>query len=329
MVGSSCFTLHRDRFIRVDVCLYPNDTELKAYLGQLARSVDYRERHDRYHFGYGDGVYRFLLTPRWLILHVVTVIILVACVLLGWWQLGVYHDNSDRHHIRTLDRVSVTTVARPGIPLGDAHDRLVIATGRYLGDQQLLVPGRVHDNVLGSYVVTPLQTLDGLIVPVLRGWVDESNDPAVAVPAGRVSVTGFVLPPETAKPVGRGHRPMSSDGGLSAITPRALAKQTSLPVEAMLQGYVLLKDQAPAPAVAPVVLDVDLVAPIGAVSPWQNLSYWAQWWVFAAAGGVFWVSAVRSAVRSRRDGVSESAQSAGFPDHEALSSKRGKWDGAG
>ena len=34
---------------------------------------------------------------------------------------------------------------------------------------------------------------------------------------------------------------------------------------------------------APVALDVDRIVPVRDVNPWQNLSYWAQWWVFAGA----------------------------------------------
>ncbi len=37
--------------------------------------------------GYSRGVRRFL-TPRWIARHAVMIILVVACLLLGWWQIG-------------------------------------------------------------------------------------------------------------------------------------------------------------------------------------------------------------------------------------------------
>ncbi len=62
-------------------------------------------------------------------------------------------------------------------------------------------------------------------------------------------------------------------------------------------GYVLLADPADN-GLTPV--PVDVAAPQGGVSLWQHLSYWAQWWVFAAAGVVFWFVLARNAVRAAR-----------------------------
>lgn len=258
---------------------------------------------------YGDGVDRFLLTPRWLALHLGTVAALVVFVILGWWQFGVYHDSQSRQDVRDLAPVPVADLAEPDEPLGDAADRQANVEGRYLVDQQLLVPGRLHQDVLGSYVVAALRTDDGVIVPVLRGWVDEPDDPAAEVPQGTVSVTGFLLPPETSD-----HATVRSDlpldaGELAYIAPDQLAEHRGYQAAATLRGYLLLQNEVPEPAVAPAALDIDAVAAIRDVSPWQNLSYWAQWWVFAAAAIVFWASAVRSAVRSRRNAVSEPAPS--------------------
>lgn len=262
-------------------------------------------------------MYRFLLTPRWLLLHAVAVAAVAGCLVLGWWQAGVYQDSHGRHELRDREPVAVTELASPGAELGDAADRQAVATGEYLADRQQIVPGRVHDGTLGSFVVTPLRTGDGLVVPVLRGWVDDADDPeqpALAVPPGEVTVTGFLLPPETP-----GHATVRTgqalEGGRMAyIAPDQLTQRAGVSEAEALHGYLLLEDESPAPATAPAVLDVDAVAPIRDVSPWQNLSYWAQWWVFALAAVVFWASIVRSGIRTRRhepsdDGVSAPAAS--------------------
>ncbi|TDC49644.1 SURF1 family protein [Jiangella ureilytica] len=251
--------------------------------------------------GYRGGVYRFLLTPRWLLLHAVAAAAVAGCLVLGWWQAGVYQDSHGRHELRDREPVAVTELASPGAELGDAADRQAVATGEYLAGQQQIVPGRVHDGTLGSFVVTPLQTDDGLVVPVLRGWVDDPGEPGTAVPPGEVTVTGFLLPPETP-----GHATVRTgqeleDGRMAYIAPDQLAQRAGVGEAEALQGYLLLEDESPAPATAPAVLDVDAVAPIRDVSPWQNLSYWAQWWVFALAAVIFWASIVRSGIRTRRD----------------------------
>ncbi|WP_053202822.1 SURF1 family protein [Jiangella muralis] len=247
-------------------------------------------------------MYRFLLTPRWLLLHVVTVAAVAGCLLLGWWQADVYQDSSGRHEQRDREPVAVAELAAPGAELGDAADRPAVATGTYLAGQQQLVPGRVHDGTLGSFVVTPLRTDGGMVVPVLRGWVDDPGDAGVAVPSGEVTITGYLLPPETPDHATVRTGQQLEDGRIAYIAPDQLAQRAGVSEATALHGYLLQREESPEPAAAPVPLDVDAVAPIRDVSPWQNLSYWAQWWVFALAAVVFWVSIVRNGVRTRRRG---------------------------
>ncbi|SDU74426.1 Cytochrome oxidase assembly protein ShyY1 [Jiangella alkaliphila] len=257
------------------------------------------------------GVYRFLLTPRWLLLHGVAMAAVAGCLLLGWWQADVYQDSHGRHELRDREPVAVAELASPGAELGDGADRQVVATGTYLAGQQQIVPGRVHDGTLGSFVVTPLETDDGMVVPVLRGWVDDPEDAGAAVPAGEVTVTGYLLPPETSDHATVRTGQQLDDGRMAYIAPDQLAQRAGVSEATALHGYLLLRDESPAPAAAPVALDVDTVAPIRDVSPWQNLSYWAQWWVFALAAVVFWVSIVRNGVRTRRRADTPSTTSRG------------------
>lgn len=252
---------------------------------------------------------RFLLTPRWLALHLVTVLVVVGFVALGWWQFLVYRDSQARHDERAAEPVPIDELVRAGEPLGDAADHQVIIEGTFLAEDQLLVPGRPLGDVLGSYVLTPLRTDDGTIVPVLRGWVDEPDDTATTVPDGPVRVDGYLLVPETPDHATvRSDRPLEDDQ-LGYIAPEPLAERSGLPAQDTVQGYLLLTGQHPGAPAAPTLLDVDAVAPIRDVNPWQNLSYWAQWWVFGAAVIVFWFSVVRGAVRKRRAGLSAPVES--------------------
>lgn len=245
-------------------------------------------------------MFRFLLAPRWLALHAVTVAAVVGFVVLGWWQLGVYQDSQSRQQVRDQDAVAVGSVLRPDTPAADAVDRNVLVEGTYLAEEQLLVPGRARGDVLGSYVVTPLRTDDGMIVPVVRGWLDDADDPAAEPPSGRIAVEGHVLAAETPDhATGRSDQPLRG-GQLGYLGSEPFLERTGLPATETARGFVLLAAQTPETAPGPQGLDIDEVAPIRDVNPWQNLSYWAQWWVFAAAAVVFWASIVRSAVRKSR-----------------------------
>jgi cytochrome oxidase assembly protein ShyY1 len=239
-------------------------------------------------------VFRFLLAPRWLALHAAAVALAVGFATLGWWQLDVYRDNSARQELRELPAVPLTDVATPGGPLGDAADRAVTAAGSYVAD--LVVPARVHAGTLGAYATGLLRTDGGLIL-VLRGW---QHRPAEIAPAPQtpVTVSGHLVAAELAVQATGGSQ--LAPGQLGYLAPEAAAEAAGLARGDLYAGYLIATDEQPPPAVPPERLDVDTVAPIRDVNPWQNLSYWAQWWLFAGAVLVFWASFVRAGVRSRR-----------------------------
>lgn len=251
---------------------------------------------------------RFLLSPAWLLFHVATVAVVVGFVILGSWQFSAFRDSDARHDTRASDPVALDDVAAVGELVDDAGDTPVTVTGTFLSDEQRRVPGRVHDGILGSYLMTPLKTADGTIVPIIRGWVDDPESAAVADTA-EVTITGHLLPPETREHATvRTGVPLESDE-VAYVAPQQIAHETGIPEDSMIGGYVLASEPTKANGDDVVVLSVDIVAPIRDVNPWQNLSYWAQWWVFAIAALIFWVSAVRSAIRRRRQAVSEPEQS--------------------
>ncbi|MGH8825977.1 MAG: SURF1 family protein [Jiangellaceae bacterium] len=249
---------------------------------------------------------RILLTPRWIALHAVTVAVVVGFVALGWWQLDVYRDSESRQDLRDRPGVPVSDLVEPDGDLGAGADRAVVATGSYLRGSALTVPARVRDGILGSYVVAALRTSDGGTLTVLRGWVDDRDDPSGAAPGGAVTVTGHLLSPETAADATVSDSDLSA-GEIGFVAPDSVAVAAGLAGNGFYPGYLLLDDEEPRPAASPESLDVDVIDPIGDVSPWQNLSYWAQWWVFAGAAVVFWVSFVRAATRRRSQTLTDAA----------------------
>jgi cytochrome oxidase assembly protein ShyY1 len=226
------------------------------------------------------------------------VLAIAFCLYAGWWQYGAYEDSQGRHADRDREPVLIQELLGPDEPIGDAADHAVRADGRYLTEHQLLIPGRIHRGVLGWFVLTPLQSEDGTLIPVIRGWVMEPED-VQEPPSTPVTVTGHLLPPETPDHATVRTGQVLEPDELPYVSPAGVADTTGLPATTAIQGYLLLNSQIPSMTDVE-LLDIDDVAPIRNVNPWQNLSYWAQWWVFAVAAIVFWISAMRSSVRSHR-----------------------------
>ena len=235
----------------------------------------------------------FVLSPRWLALHVVAIALVAAFVALGWWQLDAYRTSQDRHDKREAEAAPFAQAIETGQSAGPTLDGPVVADGSYVAS--LVVPARVNDGVLGAYAVGALDTGDGVLI-VLRGWSPRADQVPVA-PPGDVIVTGHILPDETAAEASGRELAADQIGYLASAPVRA-----TLSRDDVHSGYLLLTKEAPDHTATLERLDIDEVAPIRNVGPWQNLSYWAQWWVFAAAVIVFWVSFVRTGIRRSRQG---------------------------
>ncbi|CAM5665031.1 hypothetical protein SFUMM280S_08368 [Streptomyces fumanus] len=150
-----------------------------------------------------EGVYRFLLTPRWWGINVFVVLAIPFCVFMGSWQLGRFEDRVDDH--RAADTQAATAREEAARPLAEllpvdqeTVNRQATVTGRY--DKQLLVPDRDLDERRGFYVLTLLRTDSGEALPVVRGWLPGDADPAKA----------------PAPPVRRGHRHRRAPGDRDA-----------------------------------------------------------------------------------------------------------------
>jgi surfeit locus 1 family protein len=123
----------------------------------------------------------------------------VVTALLGNWQLEraagkaqlqLRIEEASRH--RPI-HIGVEAVNEP-----DLVYYPVEARGEFQPDGTVYADNRVHDNVAGYEVITPLKLGNARYVLVNRGWVPAGRDrnalPAVATPAGTVTVEGFALP---------------------------------------------------------------------------------------------------------------------------------------
>lgn len=247
-------------------------------------------------------MYRFLLTPRWVALHVVVLLVIPAFVFLGMWQFGRFEERSTN-----TDRVTQNIEAKP-VPLADLAStdrpaqrddrfRTVTATGTYDAEHALLVRRRPQDGQTGFYVLTPLVTGQGAVL-VNRGWVKagataETLPEVPAPPTGQVTVTGRLRPSETEESSGIKNRGVLPAGQVLLINADAIGKGLPYP---LVGGFVELTDQQPESSPAPAPVPEPDVGAGGGL----NFAYGVQWWLFigVAVGG--WLLLIRREAADRK-----------------------------
>jgi surfeit locus 1 family protein len=259
--------------------------------------------------------YRFTLRPWWILSHLFVVVVVVAFVNLGFWQLRRLDEKRDRNRVvrtRTAEPVApVDEVLSTDESAADAEAvafRQVTATGTYDGDRQVLVRGRSRDGAPGSWVLTPLVREDGTAVVVNRGWIANSGQlervpDDVEVPDGPVTVTGLLLPSESRGDYG----PRDPEQGTLTNLARAdIVRMQRQMDEPLVPAYVQLVEQRPEPGRgAPALL------PAPALDEGPHLSYAFQWFFFASIGVVGYPIILRRAARDREEAAGGPAEPAG------------------
>lgn len=228
---------------------------------------------------------RFLLTPRWLGLLVVVVLLGLACVRLSEWQFARYSQRKDSNTlVRTnlsADAVPVEAIMRPGSePTSEDEWRRVTASGHYDAAHQLAVLYRTREGSPGVDVVTPFITDAGPAVLVDRGWIPAPSNGNVAQtlpdPAGgAVRITGWVRVDSG----GSTSQVTPSQGSVRAISAEAIAPSLTYP---LVDGFLELTDESPASPEAPAKAD----APDLGGGP--SFFYGFQWLFFALLFFGFW-----------------------------------------
>lgn len=253
-------------------------------------------------------MWRTLFTPRWLALLAVLVAIIVGFAQLGLWQLAVARDDAiDRAAAERAAQqpVTVTELISPYESWSEENTlRSVQASGRYVGDEQFLVPSRLLEGEPGLWVVTPL-VVDGTgaRLAMVRGFVT-SPEEATPPPDGEVVITGALAPGESPNP-----RPDLPPGQLGSIDLAALVNVWPAPI---YNAFVFVQEEQDA-AGEPVADHPTRIPPprIGGEVDWRNLGYALQWWVFAGFAVFMYWRLLREAHRERAGGHE--------PDDEPLS----------
>jgi cytochrome oxidase assembly protein ShyY1 len=230
-------------------------------------------------------VLRFLLTPRWVGLLVVVVVLGLTCVKLSEWQFHRYQERKDSNTVQRSNLSAepapvsslLSTTQEPG---SDIEWRTVRASGHYDARHQIAVLYRTRNGAPGVEVLTPLVTEGGTALLVDRGWISSpaNGNTAQALPApasGPVTVLGWVRGDST----GDSSQVALSQGSVRAISADALRPDLPYPV---YDGFVDLTRETPASHPAPEKLGgPDL-------SGGPSFFYGFQWLFFALLFFGFW-----------------------------------------
>ena len=240
------------------------------------------------------------LRPRWLLSHLLVVVLVVVMINLGFWQLRRLDQRRDLNALIEGRQEAAAVPVDELLALGadeaavDAvRYRVVTVTGRYDDDATVPVRNRTQDGVPGVWLLTPLVLDDGTRVPVIRGFVgfDSSGQPYDAsAPEGEVTVEGFVM------------RSRSFDGTAPRDINRSLDEPDTLP------AVVIAEESDP---VEPAESDGRIVAvDPPELSEGPHLSYAGQWFLFSAIGIVGYPLVLRRVLQRRGKEVDD----AGDPD---------------
>lgn len=243
--------------------------------------------------------------PRNLALLAVAVLVVIAFVQLGRWQLGVAEDEALRESLekaRSQQPVAVETVLRPHSDFpGELSTRSVTATGEF-GSDQVVVANRRLDGRTGFWVVAPLRVAaSGATLPVLRGFVTSPAD-VPPVPRGTVTVTGGLAPPES--PYAGSPPP---EGQLGSVDTSVLVARWS---GDLYNAFLFQQEEQPAPADLGAMQRVP--TPSGDTGfKWRNAAYALQWWAFALFALYMWWRLVRDEKRDDDEAAARVLEASG------------------
>lgn len=228
-----------------------------------------------------------LLKPRWIVGHVLVVVLSVAFVLLGFWQMGRHSD------VRAENELVEATVASPPIALtaetaADPANELRQATvvGEYRFAVQLELRPRTFNGRVGYNQVVPLATSDGAVL-VNRGFIADADGRAAETPqlGGPLEVTGTIRPNQGTSRFGPQNPAEGILDTIARIDTDRLSPQYG---DELYPIYLdLVSESVDVGGIATILPD----PPEPETSP--HFLYALQWWSFAAIASVGWVLYLR------------------------------------
>src|SRR3954452_24420950 len=128
--------------------------------------------------------YRFALRPKWILSHVLVLLLIVVMINLGFWQLRRLDEKkSSNGSVRANESqpvAAINTVLHVDDPTSRGSDvafRRVSATGTYDREHEVIIRARSLNERPGVWAVTPLRLANGDAVMVVRGFLPSQGTP--------------------------------------------------------------------------------------------------------------------------------------------------------
>jgi len=245
-------------------------------------------------------MYRFLLRPSWVLLHVTVVATIVLMINLGLWQFDRYHERLDFNEIvsarieaQPQDLKKLLLEIETGTkPANEAEWLNVFASGEYLDEQTVNAVNRSQGGFSGVDPLTPMRIAGGnQLVLVNRGFIAQSaqNQESAPAPVGTVEILGRVRVSEVRKTGGLSD---PSDGVLKEVINIDLNRLGQQIQDLNTEIFIEVLKSNPADS----MLLVPIADPI--LSSGSHLSYTAQWFIFSVFVAAGWVVVVRRKLKS-------------------------------
>ncbi|MDP1821429.1 MAG: SURF1 family protein [Acidimicrobiales bacterium] len=252
--------------------------------------------------------WRFALTPSWIVRHVAVVLLVVAMVAAGFWQLRRLDDKREykalvaerqQEPAAPVDEVVPfdAEVDAPGVD--DVLYRTVTAEGTYAADDTVVVENRTFNSAPGAWVLTPLVLRDGRAVVVNRGFIGFTREGEIAPPPAPplpVRVEGLLFQSQERSSFGA----TDADAGKLEVLARVDLDRFEAQLDREIYpAYLQLTDSDPAEP-APTAGAPQLVA-LGPPEPDEgpHLAYAGQWFTFSAIATGGYAILLRRIARDR------------------------------
>ena len=249
------------------------------------------------------GRYRFTLRPRWILSHVLILLLVVTMVNLGLWQLRRLHEkqshNASVQKNEAVPVAPINSIMKPDDPTSRGSElafRRTRATGTYDTANEVIVRARSLNERPGVWVASPLRLPDGTGVIVVRGFLPSQGTlqavPADAEPpSGSVTVEGLVQETQTRGLIG----PTDPSGVRLTDIARVDVERVQQQVPYHLYPvWLQLTSSTPAQTgTEPEVL------PPPTLDEGPHFSYAVQWFIFSTIAVIGYPLILRRSARNR------------------------------
>lgn len=241
-------------------------------------------------------MYKFLIRPIWLLLHVTVVATVVLMINLASWQLNRYHERVD-FNATVKERINAPIVPVEQL-LSAINGRLespqtvewrtVLVIGEYIDSETVEAVNRAQDGYSGKDPLTPIRLANNQLLLINRGFIPIAKDVGPA-PSGQVQIIGRVRAPEIRRRFRISDPPQGELLEVSNIDIERLNMQMTSELAPIFVEVLESK-----PADSP---DLSQVA-APALSTGSHLSYTFQWITFSLFVLAGWIIVIRRKIKT-------------------------------